>query len=157
MIESTITGLKELDDRLKQIEPKLAARELGNALRAGASVIQKRAIERAPDNTYVEHKKGDLKANIRVQRIRATEREAMAYGITTGPAFWAKFVEFGRGIVRVAKKKVLTDGLYFFGKEVRAMPARPFMRPALDEGSARALTIMRDRLKRGLDRIARKG
>lgn len=49
------------------------------------------------------------------------------------PAKYAHLVEYGRRAVKVKKKKVMADGKTIYGKEVRAVPPHPFMRPAWEE------------------------
>jgi HK97 gp10 family phage protein len=155
MIEIKLDGLKQLQDRLAELEPKLAARELANAVRVGASTVQKEVRKNAPDSPR-QHKHGDLRQNIKVRRIRATERNAVAFGVSTGAAFYAKFIEFGRGIVQIKKRRVLSDGRQFFGEEVKAVAPNPFMRKSFDESAGRALENIRARLAAGLERIARR-
>jgi HK97 gp10 family phage protein len=158
MIETNIQGLAEIDRILKELPENIARRELAGALRAGAATIQKEAKLRAPDSNKQHSKYGDLRNNIRVRRIRASNSVgALAVAVTTGRAFWAKFVEFGRAAVKIKKKKVLTgDGITFYGTEVAAAPARPFMRPAFDAAGPRAIEAIAKRLKAGVLRQAKR-
>jgi hypothetical protein len=54
----------------------------------------------------------------------------------------------------VKRKKVLSDGKTIFGREVRAMPARPFFRPAWDTTAPRLLPEIARRIGAGLEREA---
>lgn len=154
-ITTKVEGLKALDDLLKQLPERVARRELAGALRAGAGTIRKEVIARAPDSTKV-HKHGDLRANIRVRRVRPKEGGALAVAITAGKAFYAKWLEFGRAAVTVKKKRVLTDGATFFGTDVAAQPPRPFFRPAFDAAGPRAVESIAKRLKAGVARQAKR-
>jgi HK97 gp10 family phage protein len=151
MINTKIDGLKELDDLLKDLPDRVARRQLVGALRAGAGSLQKEVIANAPDSPKI-HKFGDLRENIKVRFIRATQRNAVAVAVTTGRAFYAHWVEFGREAVRVVKKKVLSDGKQFFGTEVAAQPPRPFMRPAFDTKGRQIIDTIVKRLKAGIER-----
>jgi len=156
MIETRIDGLAGIDQMLKDLPERIARRELNGALFAGGNVIAKEAVARAPDSSE-QHPRGDLKRNIRVRRIRAsTSTGALAVAVTTGAAFWAKFVEFGRAAVSVKRKRVLSDGLAIFGTDVAAAPARPFMRPAFDAAGPRAIETIAKRLKAGVLRQAKR-
>lgn len=55
--------------------------------------------------------------------------------IVTDPKNYAHLVEFGRRAVTTSKK-TLSDGAMFFGKSVKAVAPRPFMRPAYEQTKA---------------------
>jgi HK97 gp10 family phage protein len=154
-IETKVDGLKAIDDLLKQLPEKIARRELAGALRAGAGTLRKEALARAPDSPKV-HKFGDLKANLRVRRVRPRMGGAIAVAVTTGRAFYAKWLEFGRAAFTVKTKKVLSDGTTVFGTEVGAQPPRPFLRPAFDAAGPRAIEAIAKRLKAGVARQAKR-
>jgi hypothetical protein len=52
--------------------------------------------------------------------------------------------------VSVKTAKVLSNGTVFFGRHVRAVPARPFMRPALDGAKGYALGIIREEVAKAI-------
>lgn len=154
MIDFKIQGLDKIDEALKQLPENIARRELSNALRVGASTIRKEVIARAPDSPKL-HKFGDLRQNIRVRGIRASSSVgAIAVAVTTGRAWYAKIVEFGRAAVKTKKARILSDGSTVFGSEVSAAPARPFMRPAFDAAGPRAIEAIAKRLRAGVLRQA---
>jgi HK97 gp10 family phage protein len=107
---------------------------------------------------------GNLKKSIYAYRNRASTRtyESRFIGVR-GKAFYWKFIEFGRGIVRASKKgdagvKVVgTPQKGWFGKEVRAVPAKPFMRPAFEEHKLQAIQIYAAALKPGIEKVAAQG
>lgn len=160
MLDFKVDGLKALDDLLKQLPEQVAKRELVGAMRAGGNTIRKEAIARAPDSPK-KQKYGDLRENIRV--VGSGGRSAFGWAdsnpnaavtvrLTTGRAFWAKWVEFGRGPVKAKPGDVLADGTKVLGKEVAAAAPRPFMRPAYDAAAPRAIATVAARLKAGVDR-----
>lgn len=156
MIDAKVEGLAGIDRILRELPENIARRELGAALRVGGNVIAKEARLRAPDSSE-PHPRGDLRSNIRVRRARASNTVgALAVAVTTGAAWWGKFIEFGRAAVKVKKKRVLSDGLAIFGTEVAAAPARPFMRPAFDSAGPRAIEAIAKRLKAGVLRQAKR-
>jgi HK97 gp10 family phage protein len=62
------------------------------------------------------------------------------------PVKYAHLVEFGRRAVTVSKKTLLSDGSVVFGKRVKAVPPRPFMRPAWEANKAACEGIIRQAL-----------
>lgn len=156
MIKAEIKGLRELDERLKQLPVEIGRKVLTSAVRSGAYVIRREAIARAPVGKDDPHPRyGRLSQNIRTAAV--AERSASATVLVhTGRAFWARFVEFGTGVRRVRRKRVMSDGTTFYGLEVAPMPARPFMRPAFDAKSRTAVDAIAKALARGIDRAVAK-
>ena len=68
--------------------------------------------------------------------------------VVTNPANYAHLVEFGRRAVAVSKKKVLADGSMVFGKGVKAVPPRPFMRPAFEQTKGHCESLIAQHLHR---------
>jgi len=155
LVDFRIDGLKALDAALKELPQAIAKRELTGAMFAGGQVLRKEVLARAPDSPKV-HKWGDLRANIKVRYLKLLYDGAVAVGVTTGRAFYAKWLEYGRGPVQTVRADVLTDLNKFYGTDVAAQPARPFMRPAMDAGAPRALTAIVARLKAGIERQAKR-
>lgn len=62
------------------------------------------------------------------------------------PTKYAHLVEFGRRAVTVSKKTLLSDGTAVFGKGVKAVPPRPFMRPAWEANKAACEGVIRQAL-----------
>lgn len=141
-----IAGAREIDELLKKLPVRVAKRVVGNAMRAGGRVVQREAKLRAPVGIEEPHPKyGKLRDNIRVKTV-AEKGTSAAVAVHIGAAFWGFFLEFGTGVRRLKKARVLSDGTTVFGTEVGPMPARPFMRPAWDSSKAAAL----DRIAKGL-------
>ena len=128
-MELQITGLDQVQTRLKQAGPTLAQKAYAKALKAAGEVLRKEVSDRAPVKT--EEFKGSnslppgaLKADIQLQ-VKVSEQGG---GATIGPsrktAYVARFVELGHRQVSHGKKK---------GRKVIGhVPAKPFLRPAFD-------------------------
>lgn len=119
-----IEGLKELDRALKELPLKIQGNILRGAVRAGAQVIRKDAMARAPVD------KGKLKRNIRIQRSRKSTNTSekatvgvRARGKKDDPsnAYYWKFVELGTS----------------------KMAAHPFLRPAFEAMKMKAVEAIR--------------
>ena len=123
---SKVEGLTGLDRALRDLEPKLARRQLGNAVAAGGRVVRDEAKTRVPVDT------GLLKESIVVRRPRGTLGQAVV-GFLSPVSRRAHLTEFGTSRAR----------------------ARPFMRPALATKADAAIAKIADTLRRGLDRLAR--
>ena len=116
---SSISGVSEIDKVLKAMPEKLAERILVSGARAGANVIRKSIVDRAPRSGLGADARsrrsssgkdyGPLHKNIRVTRRKITD-VSVEFAIHTGQAFWALFLEFG----------------------TVKMSARPFFTPAVD-------------------------
>lgn len=111
-----ITGLRELDDALRELAGPAARRAMRKGMRQGANVVRDEAKARAPKDT------GNLKKSIRT-RERREEGGWMRYAIEVRRrAFYGRFLEFGTS----------------------KMAAKPFLRPAAENKTAEAVERMRD-------------
>lgn len=123
-VQLRLTGGPELERALGDLGSKVAGRLGENAVRAGARVVAKRAKQIAPVGET-----GELKRSIRA--FQDTERRAgerTAYAGTR--LFYGRFLEFG----------------------TRFIPARSFLRAALDESGQEVNTKMAENLSRGIER-----
>lgn len=153
MINIKIEGLQDLDKRLREFGPKVAANGLRAASFAGARVIREAIKATAPVKT------GLLRSNIAAFK-RQTPRNVARYSIgvkgirrkyantrfnvrkgrvgkkyqADGPAFYAKFQEYGSS----------------------KQAARPFMRPAFINNAQAAVNAIKDRLAKAIELAARK-
>ena len=121
----TFSGGPQLEAALRDLGSKIAGRLGENAVRAGIWVI----ATRARGNARWRDRTGTLRASIRVLREidrRGGERTAYA----GSRDFRAKFFEFG----------------------TVHMAARPFLRPALDQGGQEAVDKMAANLANGIER-----
>lgn len=159
-----VEGLAELRETLTSTLPKrLQGQAMQAALAKGAALIVRQAKVLAP------RKSGVLRRAIYQARSRASTRDRPSRIIRVRQgrkqqeknrdAYYWRWVEFGRGQVTAGQRtgrivtgkkiyktcsKVLgTPATGFFGKSVRAAPARPFMRPAFEAQKYAALEAIR--------------
>lgn len=131
---SKVEGLAAINKVLLALPGRLAERELANAVRAGARVIQKEVIARAPhgaEPSEASKEFGPLHKKIKVRRVKPRSRLAASFAIRAEVPY-AAHVEFGT---------VKT-------------PARPFMSTALDVSAQAAIEKVRERLVKGVEKVA---
>lgn len=158
MITIKIEGLSELDRKLRELGPKVAANGLRAANFAAARVFREAAKQEAPIRT------GLLRANIIASRRRTPNyiaqhtirlsSKARKYANTAqnrrlrrvgkkyrveGPAFYGRFVEFG-----------------FHTRDGRFIPPNPFLRRAFTNNLQNAIEADRARLAKAVELAARK-
>lgn len=161
MPEVNVVGLQELRETLlKTLPENLQGRALQGALTIAARPIITAAKRLAPKDT------GRLQRAIYAFRDRASTkfREGRLISVRSGKkfkssdrdAFYWKWVEFGRAIVNASpgKKTLGTPKTGFFGKQVSAVPARPFMRPAFESQKFIALEKFRETLADQIKKVA---
>lgn len=111
MIE--VLGTEEASRKLRQVADATKGKEMRRAVRAGLTVVRKAAIRLAP------HRTGTLKKNIGTStKVERATRVSGSVGFRRD-AWYGRLVETGHALVR--KKKVIGH-----------VPARPFLRPALE-------------------------
>jgi HK97 gp10 family phage protein len=147
-MEVKVEGLEELTEVLKRTLPDhIQTKALHPALAKAARPIIQQARQNAPVET------GRLRraiysfrdrASTRVKAIRLISvRSSRKFGDKS--AFYWKFVEFGRAAV-TSNKTMGTPKKGFFGKSVKAIPARPFLRPAFEAKKLEALDVFKNSL-----------
>lgn len=142
-----VKGLRELGLQLAALEKDIALKVARSAVNAGAQVIKKQAIQKAPVSTdpalTPEVPPGYLRDSIIVRRQRRT-RATAEYAVTVRH--------------KGAKAKARKDGVnpyqigIFNEFGTVKMGPRPFMRPAFESGKEQALQQIVKRLQ---DRIAK--
>jgi len=149
-----VDGLRELQARLKEFAPAIAAKALGASVNVGAKVIKDDAIARAPYYTGVVQDghppPGTLRRSIITVKIpgesnqykkvyAVTVRTGMKYrfkgnGWKGQDAYYWRWVEFGTS----------------------KMAAKPFMRPAYESQKIAAMDAIIDALHINIDKQAAK-
>lgn len=138
-----VRGTREIEALLKQLPERLAKSVVQGALRTGGTVIAKRAKANLDAVGAVDT--GLLRKSI---GVRAGKGSAQV-GILSGSA---TLTRKGR---KKAEKAVPTKYAKFTEFGSRKQPARPFLRPALDEGAIEAIRKIGEVMGRGVEREAR--
>lgn len=156
MAESVIqlTGFKELAAALRELPERVARNDLRAAVNAGASVVKKAAIAKAPEDT------GALKANLYQKQIREQSgpmRQTFYVGVRRGVAKYANTKANRRsGKAGTAYK---TDGTTWYWRLVEfgtsKMAAKPFLRPAFESQKEAAVKAIGDKLDERIQKHAK--
>lgn len=129
-----VEGLADLEKRLQTLSLDMQNKIARAATAAGATVIKKAAILKAPRDT------GNLAKNIIAKRLPTGEAEYTSEHIVT--------VRKGK---RTAKQKATGVRDAFYGQFVEygtvKMAARPFLRPAFDSTKTQAVGAMKSRIE----------
>lgn len=143
-LEIKVDGLKELQANLKLISTEMGEKVLAVGSYRAALVFKNYAISKAPMHPWAHKVKkkgggyetvspGHLRRNIIIRKIRVAKGALYAVTIRA-KAFYAKFLEFGTS----------------------KMAAKPFMRPAFDENTRKAIDEFVKGASAGFDRVCRK-
>lgn len=175
--ETTITGGRQLHELLQSLPAKIEKNIMRAALRAGAAVIRDEARAQAPVDM------GDLRRSIRVSASARGGTVKASVKAGDKKAFYAHMVEYGtkphlikvreedrpinyrltrkRGALthvsmRTINRRGLMIGTNFVGPKVEHPGARPspFMRPALDNASDKAIKAVADKVR---ERLTKEG
>ena len=139
-----VHGLPELLKQMGDMSIVLRVKYLKAAVKRGGQLIRELMAHKAPVFT------GKLQSDIIISVRETIGAEGVAeIGPSKATAWRARFIEYGtRAHLAVAQTaKILVggeDGSTVFGTQVRipALSARPFMRPAYDEGIDQAQEII---------------
>ena len=156
-IKGEITGLADVFRQLRNVDKKVRNRLLKKAIRAASKLVLTSAKAKVAVRTGLLRKSLGIK-------VKVYRKSGIVVGIVgprTGykgsgkdpdenPTNIAHLVEKGRKAVMVRTKKTLSDGTTAYGREAKAVPARPFLRPAFDENKAAAEALIRETILRGL-------
>jgi len=137
----TITGLDEFVRDLGKLSAVARSEKIMDSLEAGARVIQAYAQENAR-NKLNKHPLGNLTNSIGIRK----EGKFVLVGVFG--VIYAKIHEFG-GVIEARKKPFLAfqiDGKWIFTKKV-VIPARPYLRPAVDNHMGEIKQAIADALR----------
>jgi HK97 gp10 family phage protein len=164
--EIQVSGLAELRDTLENRLPEaLRGKAMQQALARAAAPMVATAKALAPSRgprgfqgplqPGKQAPPGLLRKMIYSYRNRASTRtyESRFIGVRPRAWYW-RFIEFGRAIVTREKGSLGTPGKGWFGKSVKAVAARPFLRPAFEANKFKAIEIVRDSLKPAIEKVA---
>ncbi|MEC5213315.1 HK97 gp10 family phage protein [Polaromonas sp. CG_9.5] len=149
-----LTGFKELAAALRELPERVARNGLRAAVNAGAGVIKKEAIAKAPEDT------GALKANFYQKQIREQ----------SGPMQQTFYVGVRKGVAKYANNKAnkqsgkagktyKDDGTTFYWRFMEfgtsKMAPRPFLRPAFETKKEDAVNGIGAKLDERIQKYAR--
>jgi HK97 gp10 family phage protein len=166
-VKAELTGIKDLVGTLARLKKAVRNKLLRGAVGDGSKILLQAVKAKAPRESGLMRK--SLGRRLKVYRNSGTvvgivgprtgfKREVSVGGRAGGrnPTKYAHLVEGGRRPVRIVNKKVLTDGGIFYGREVAAARAQPFMHEALAESGARVQAAVRQKLTDGIAEAARR-
>ncbi len=153
-VDFSIAGASEMDKILKEMPFVVRKKVIAAAVRSGAAIIRKEAKRLAP---YDENRKrGEhLRDHIVVRKKRRTND---IYQVGPDRAVpHAHLVEFGTG-PRVFKEphRVKLGGKWVEVTQAGVMPAKPFLRPAVDNKGHEAIAKIGERMGLLIDKAAEK-
>lgn len=148
-----VVGLTELERRLREFGPKVAANGLRSSTLAGAKIFLNAVRDTAP------HRTGILRASLVTKRRRTAPHEARYSIVSKGVKLTFGDTRLNRRLRRVGKK-YQADGPGFYGKFLEfgtsKMAARPFMRPAFNNNTDAAIDAVANGLRKAIDRAAKR-
>lgn len=147
-----VEGLRELGEKMRKVGGKGALSICAAMTSAGAQVVKRRAVRNVVQQQAVDT--GSLRDAIIVKKVPKSQTEFTSEHIVTVRGRGKRIKKSG------AKKKQtiapyanLVEFTYEYGTTV--VPARPFLRPAIDEGKDEALTKMIQRGSARLNAVAK--
>lgn len=158
-----IQGGKELASKLARLADAVAGQALADAVTQGAMVILAAAQEKAPVRTGALRR--SLHARVTDSARNSAEAEVGTWlnyaasvefgGTVQHPGGTPYIVIEGKGAVFLRKDGSYPPGVRFTRPHAISMPARPYLRPALDETRGAVVEEIGSALKQLLERAAR--
>lgn len=164
-IHVQLEGFEELSRTFNSLARGVQGKIIRPALREGAKIVRDEAARRVPVDT------GRLRKSLKVRALKRS-RKFVGFQITTGTQdelgiktpksgkrnYYPFVIEYGGVVGGTARKvrigrrtRVVKDG-------GRRIPARPFLRPAVDANRDRVMLLLAKRLQAGIWKaIADKG
>ncbi|MBN1807187.1 MAG: HK97 gp10 family phage protein [Sedimentisphaerales bacterium] len=144
-----VEGVKELEKKLKELEPKVGRKIVRQALHAGAKVIQKAQKESAK-NIVGGNLGSEIARNIVVRAIKMRTKNRYGVAALINPKE-ESFIYYTKDDTRyyipaaVEYGHTNEDGTY--------VCSMPFMRLAFDAEKENAANVIISELKKGIERI----
>lgn len=159
MAQFEMTGLRELVQRIEASRAEMAGPAMRKALRAGARVIERAMVERAPH--LDEHQPGSdalppnaLKEGIRVAMTTEEGMPEALIGPDGKTAHVSRWVEYGHRQVHGGELKLLGDGrTRGTGTAGEDVPPYPFLRPAFEASLGEAEEVIAASLQESLKEV----
>lgn len=159
-----IKGLKELHKAMELLGTATQKKVISSASRNVLQLYVNEARNNAPEDD------GDLKKAIGKESAQRIGRDKVT--IVAGPrrkkdkhnGYHAHLVEFGTAERKAKTSKGMVGespnlghkGKFYYGQEVAAMPAQPFLRPALDATQDRMIALYAEKMAAIIKKIAEK-
>jgi HK97 gp10 family phage protein len=155
-VSMKLTGAKEIEKKLRELEPKVGRKVVRQALRSGAKIIQKAQKDSA--KSVVGGSLGSkIARNIVVRAMKKKTKNR--YGVTAliNPKE-ESFIHHTKDNKRYYIPAAIEYGHAKPGRgggssPPKDVPARPFMRPAFDAEKENAANVIISELKKGIERI----
>jgi len=156
-IKAQIDGLGQVLARLQEADKKVRRKLLRQAVNEAGKIVLAAAKARVPKGATGQLRRS-LGRKVKVYRSSGTAVAIVGPrkgykidvdGRAVDPVHYAHLVEYGRRAAAVKTRKVLSTGKVVFGRKAAAVPAHPFMRPALDS--------TRDAVRQAMTRIILEG
>lgn len=165
-----VTGVKELERKLKNIDEKLSQKYLAQSLRAAMVPLRNKAISNAPkgSESHKTNKRrvvapGFLKSNIKLKKMRVKDKRFAGYTLAArGEAWYGKLIETGwragkrsKG-VKAASRRVLgglsQGNLSGLGDNRRYVKGRPWLGKAWESEKANIQANLIKNLKKRIEK-----
>lgn len=148
-----VEGLSDLDRRLREFGPRVAANGLRSATYAGAKVMLEAVKDSAPVRT------GLLRANLVTKRRRTPNDQAKYSVVVKNAKATYGDTKLNRRLRRVGRKYTVAGPAFYaywveFGNS--RMTGHPFMRPAFLQNIDAATQAVRNGLQKAIDRETRR-
>jgi HK97 gp10 family phage protein len=162
---ASVTGLKELDRKLGELGDKQAKKIIRDALKAAGAVFEAAVRARAPvrsgSTSGTALPPGALKNDIDSVLGTTDDGGPALPAVIVRPGKYtrraAEWVEYGHRQVHGGYSKVLASGKRRGpGREVGAVPAHPFVRPAYEAAREEAAAVCCNELVFGVEKAAKK-
>lgn len=164
MNQVEVSGLAELRETLlKRLPEALQGKASQIALAKAAKPIVDDARAKAPSRkprgfmgpVKGEASQGNLRKSIYSYRSKTSTKTNEVRHIGVRPkAFYWRWIEFGRSTITKVKGSLGNMRKGWFGKVVRAVPAKPFMRPAFEANKEKSIGIYAAAIRPAIEKVA---
>lgn len=146
MAKSFVSGLDQLGERMRTLEPKRALGACVSATGTAARMVRDAAKDNVRRSPSIET--GSLLEAVIVKKVPKSQTSLTSEHLVTVRGRGKPANKKGQKIARAPHAHFVEEGTV-------KMPPEPFLRPALDHNVGKAVEIMVDRLARRLIREGR--
>lgn len=151
-VRVTITGQKEAEAKLADLDAKVQKKLASDSLRAAGKPIQQ-AVKRGAPVGFT----GNLRRGVKLKKPRRRRSGEAAALLVKAASPHAHLVEQGTKARKPKKTKALKSSVteQFFGRRVGPMPSNPFAARAFQATSGQAVKAAGDTLASGIVKAAK--